>query len=130
MFWLLLYTCQQDGGGWAGDTKDRGSLQQSHQLPAQDLLVEDDGGPGSDGLDATWQLELATLLTAGEPADDLPAEDDGNVLCRGFRFRRFKPRSTFSGASFSRTLDPTCLRQLTKLLVWPASSPVPPPLPL
>ena len=130
MFWLLLYTCQQDGGGWAGDTKDGGSLQQFHQLPDQDLLVEDDGGPGSDGLDATWQLELATLLTAGEPADDLPAEDDGNVLCRGFRFRRFKPRSTFSRASFSRTLNPTCLRQLTKLLVWPASSPVPPPLPL
>ena len=88
MFWLLLYTCQQDGGGWAGDTKDGGSLQQFHQLSDQDLLVEDDGGPGSDGLDATWQLELATLLTAGEPADDLPAEDDGNVLCRGFRFRR------------------------------------------
>ena len=26
-------------------------------------------------------------------------------------------------------IDLTCLRQLTKLLVWPASSPVPPPLP-
>ena len=65
MFCLLLYTCQQDGGGWAGDTKDGDSLHQFHQLPHQDLLVEGHGGPGSDGLDATWQLELATLLAAG-----------------------------------------------------------------
>ena len=76
MFWLLLYSCQQNGGSRAGDTKDQGHCQLLKSFPNEELLGNGDGRPGYAGLGATWQLNLTTLLTAGYPADNLPAEDD------------------------------------------------------
>ena len=65
MFWLFLYICQQNGGGLAGDTKDPVFEQLFQPFPDEKVLGCKDGGPGYAGLDATWQLEVGNLLTAG-----------------------------------------------------------------
>ena len=43
MFWLLLYTCQQNGGGWAGDTKALASHQLFRPFPDKGVLGSEDG---------------------------------------------------------------------------------------
>ena len=43
MFWLLLYTCQQNGGGWAGDTKALASHQLVRPFPDKGVLGSEDG---------------------------------------------------------------------------------------
>ena len=129
MFWLLLHSCQQDGGGRAGDMKDWASDQLFQPFPDKELLGWGDGGPGYAGLDATWQLEVGSLLTAGQPADRLPAEDDDSYFAGASHSPLPNLRGTFSWPSFSGTLPRHLLRQLTKLLVWLAAAEwSPPPL--